>query len=272
LTRPGPARGEGRVILPRGAGVAEREPAANLALEEALFLRNEGLLARVWENEESVIIGRAQLASHETDVAFCGANSIPIVRRFTAGGAVYNGPGNLNWSLFVARGLDSGPFKYESSPHAIFREASRPLLHALEQCGVHARLEPPNRILTRDGKISGMAAYVSRNGFLCHGTLLVGADLQRLKALTTPSPEAIGRRYTRSLDVKTANAPLDVDSFIRSFVGTLADEAKMEIKKASPDARELALMRDLVHARYGDEGWNMGDPFASSEEPPSTPR
>lgn len=255
----------GRAMLPHKVGVVEREPAANLALEEALFLRNEGFLARVWENRESVIIGRAQLADHETDVGYCREQGIPIVRRFTAGGAVYNGPGNLNWSLFVARDLGSGPLKYESSPHAIFRTASRPLLSALEETGVGARLDPPNRILTDGGKISGMAAYVSRKGFLCHGTLLVGADLRRVKALTTPSPGAIGRKYTRSRDVKTANAPLDVDSFIRIFVRTLGDETKMEMETASPDARELALAEELLEERYGEEAWNLGDPFAWSE-------
>ena len=262
MTSLGRRDGVGRAILPRDRGGADEEPAANLALEEALYLRNEGFVARVWENRESVIIGRAQLARYETDVEYCKAQGIPIVRRFTAGGTVYNGPGNLNWSLFVARGLGSGTLRYESSPHAIFRSASTPLLSALAASGVEAWLEPPNRILTKEGKISGMAAYVSREGFLCHGTLLVGADLARVKALTTPSPEALERRYTRSRDVKTANASLDVDSFIHTFIRTLADETNLAIEKGSPDAGERALARDLLEARYGDEDWNLGDPFA----------
>ena len=255
--------GAGRAILPRRAGRAERGPAANLALEEALFLRNQGFLVRVWENRESVIIGRAQLARFETDVEYCKAHKIPIVRRFTAGGTVYNGPGNLNWSLFVARGVESGALRYESSPHAIFKGASRPVLSALAASGVEAWLDPPNRILTKDGKISGMAAYVSRKGFLCHGTLLVGADLARVKALTTPSPEALERRYTRSRDSRTANAPLDVDSFIHTFVRTLAEETKLTIEEGAPDEEELALARDLLASRYSDDGWNLGDPFAN---------
>ena len=252
----------GRAILQPRDGEAERDPAANLALEEALYLKNEGFVVRVWENSESVIIGRAQLARYETDVELCREQGIPIVRRFTAGGAVYNGPGNLNWSLFVAKGVDSGRLRYESSPHAIFRSASRPLLKALAASGVDARLEPPNRILTREGKISGMAAYVSREGFLCHGTLLVGADLARVKALSTPSPEAIARRYTRSRDVKTANAPLDVDLFIHTFVRTLAEETELKITKGSPDGEERSLAMDLLERRYRDDGWNLGDPFA----------
>jgi len=257
----GSEEGVGRAILPPRGGGADDNPAANLALEEALYLRNAGFIARVWENRESVIIGRAQLASYETDVEYCKGQGIPIVRRFTAGGTVYNGPGNLNWSLFVARGLGSGTLRYESSPHAIFGSASRPLLFALAASGVDAWLDPPNQILTKEGKISGMAAYVSRMGFLCHGTLLVGADLARVKALTTPSPEALERRYTRSRDVKTANAKLDVDSFIHTFVRTLADETNLAIEKGSPDEGERALARDLLEARYGDEDWNLGDPF-----------
>ena len=256
----------GRAILPPAGGRAEDEPAANLALEEALFLRNEGFVVRIWENKESVILGRAQLARFETDVGYCQAHGIPIARRFTAGGAVYNGPGNVNWSLFVSRGVGSGPLRYESSPHAIFRSSSRPLLSALEVCGVRARLDPPNRILTDEGKVSGMAAYVSRKGFLCHGTLLVGADLERVKALTTPSPEAIGRRYTRSRDMKTANVALDVDSFIHTFVSTLADETKLTVERGWPDDEERKLARELLATRYGDEAWNLGDPFALGDK------
>jgi lipoate-protein ligase A len=258
--------GTGRAILPRTVGTPERQPAANLALEEALFLRNEGFVVRVWENAESVIIGRAQLAGFETDVGYCKARGIPIVRRFTAGGTVYNGPGNLNWSLFVAKGVTSGSLRYESSPHAIFRRASGPVLSALGASGVEAWLDPPNRMLTEEGKISGMAAYVSRRGFLCHGTLLVGADLGRVKALTTPSPEALERRYTRSRDVRTANAPLDVDSFIHTFVRTLAEETRLELETGFPDEPERALAEELLATRYGDEAWNLGDPFSWSEK------
>jgi len=262
LTRSGRGGVVGRALLPPRRGDAGREPAANFALEEALFLKNEGLILRVWENGESVIIGRGQLARFETDVGYCHAHGIPILRRFTAGGAVYNGPGNVNWSLFVARSVGSGSLRYGSSPHEIFRTASRPLLSALEDSGVDAWLDPPNRILTHEGKISGMAAYVSRRGFLCHGTLLVAADLEKLKALTTPSAEGIEKKYARSRDTKTANAALDVDSFIRTLVGTVADEAGIALETSAPDGKELELMRELVAKRYGDEGWNLGDPFA----------
>ena len=251
-----------RALLPEAPGRPVAAPAENLALEEALFSKNEGLTLRVWENAESVIIGRAQLAEFETDLDLCRSHGIPVVRRFTAGGAVYNGPGNVNWSLFVAREVEAGGVRYESSPRAVFMRSSKPVLRALALMGVDARLDPPNSIVTDRGKISGMAAYVSREGLLCHGTLLLGADLARVRALTTPSPDRLQRRYARSRDVKTANAPVDSDSFIRSLVDALADETGMTVARDSPSEEERAMALELVADKYGDPSWNLGDPFA----------
>ena len=80
------------------------DPFSNLALEEVLFTGLHYPTLRIWENQRSVVIGRAQLARAEADLEYCHRTSAPVVRRFTAGGAVYNGPGNLNWPFFVPRG------------------------------------------------------------------------------------------------------------------------------------------------------------------------
>ena len=114
---------------------------------------------------------------------------IPIVRRFTAGGTVYNGPGNMNWSLFVARGLELGDAQVRIEPARDIPEAPRGRSCPLRGlAGSRPGSTRPTGSSRAEGKISGMAAYVSRKGFLCHGTLLVGADLARVKALTTPAP------------------------------------------------------------------------------------
>jgi len=252
-----------RAMVTRPGGDEALDARANFALEEALFLKNRGLLLRVWENQESVIIGRAQLAQFETDLPYCEAEGIPVVRRFTAGGAVYNGPGNLNWSVFVAKGVEEGKVRYLRGPMEIFRTASVPVVSALAAMGVKARLEPPNSIVNDRGKISGMAAYVSKDGFLCHGTLLVDADLDRVKRLTTPSPQPLERRYTRSRDVRTANTKVGADSFIRTFVSKLGDVAGMHLDDSGPDDEETALAEELLASKYSKDSWNLGDPFAA---------
>jgi lipoate-protein ligase A len=107
---------ESRLILDGAEGTQ-----ANLALEEALLRGNDGLLLRLWGNERSVIIGRAQLARFETDVERCAREEIPIVRRVTAGGAIYNGSGNINWSLFVGREFKGGGIRYTWGVREVFR-------------------------------------------------------------------------------------------------------------------------------------------------------
>jgi len=262
------SKARARAMVSRPKDGSHLDAFANFALEEALYLENEGLLLRVWENEESVIIGRAQLAEFETDVAYCEENRIPIVRRFTAGGAVYNGPGNINWSLFVSRAVHTPSLRYVSDPRAVFRVASVPLLSALSSLDVKAHLEPPNSIVTSAGKVSGMAAYVSRDGFLCHGTLLTSADLQRVKSLTTPSPQPLERRYTRSRDVKTANSKLDSDSFIHTLVTTIGDETGLKLEYTEPTEGEESTARRLLREKYSKDAWNLGDPFADAGRGP----
>ena len=123
------------------------DPYADFALEEAIFRGLKRVTARVWRNSLSVIIGRAQLAELETDLAYCRMNGIPVVRRFTAGGAVYNGPGNFNWSLFIPARCDGNGLAFERDPRGVFRLASSVVVRALRNCGVESRslisINPP---------------------------------------------------------------------------------------------------------------------------------
>ncbi len=246
---------ESRLILD-GAGGAP----ANLALEEALLRGNGGLVLRLWGNERSVIIGRAQLARFETDVERCSREGIPIVRRVTAGGAIYNGRGNINWSLFVGREFKGGRIRYTWGVREVFRMAADLVVEAAASCGVRAWLEEPNRILSADGKVSGMAAYLSRDGLLCHGTLLLDADLEEAAALTQPSGVELERRYTRSRAMKVANTGIGSDAFIASMRSVVEEEIGREIEPEQPTDAERRTAESLL-PKYNDPVWNLGDPF-----------
>jgi lipoate-protein ligase A len=246
---------EPRLILDGAEGAY-----ANLALEEALLRENGGLILRLWGNERSVIIGRAQLARFETDVDRCAREGIPIVRRVTAGGAIYNGPGNINWSIFVGREFRSGRIRYLWGVHDIFRMAADLVVRATAACGVETWLEEPNRILSAGGKVSGMAAYLSREGLLCHGTLLLSADLEDASSLTQPAQVQLEKRYTRSRAMRIANTGIGPDAFIASMRVVLEDETGGEIESGEPTGAERGRMASLL-PKYTDPAWNLGDPF-----------
>ncbi len=233
----------------------------NLALEEAIFRATRDVTVRVWENERSVVIGRGQLAGLETDVEYCKTNRIPIVRRFSAGGAVYNGPGNLNWSFFVPKDFNSVNLGYTNSVTGIFTMFSRVVVSALEGLGVHSRLEAPNKIVNSQGKISGMAAYLSREGLLCHGTLLLNADLEEVTRLTTPVLGEPDRKYVRSNPAKVSNSGVSPSEFSEALHQVLSKTTSLWVAETSLTAEEAELMTRFS-PRYLSDDWNLGDPFS----------
>jgi lipoate-protein ligase A len=238
----------------------------NLALEEAIFVNNrrDALTVRIWNNERSIVIGRAQLARFETDVDFCVAEGIPIVRRFTGGGAVYHGPGNLNWSISVGRDFSAGRIKYAWDTREVFRVSASLVTAAIKMCGTEARFEgPANRILSSGGKVSGMAAYLSKDGMFCHGTLLLHADLSEAGRLTEPAKTELERRYARSNPMRVANTGVDQGRFVTSLSAVIAEETGEALAIQEPTDEELDTMRSIL-PRYRDASWNLGDPFSAN--------
>jgi lipoate-protein ligase A len=253
---------EGR-LLSASAG----DPYADFALEEAIFRGLKRVTARVWRNSLSVIIGRAQLARLETDLAYCTTKRIPVVRRFTAGGAVYNGPGNINWSIFIPAWFNKNGLAFNRDPRGIFRLASSVVVKALRNCGVESRFDPPNRIVNEEGKTCGMAAYVSNSGLLCHGTLLARADLEEVARVTTPLREVAEKRYVRSNPMKMANTWVAYETFQREMKAVLEESGGCRFEASQPSAEELEMTKMLQEEKYGRAEWNLGDPFAEGGNP-----
>ena len=229
------------------------DPYSNLALEEELFMEAGVPTLRVWENQKSVVIGRAQLAKYETDLEYCRSRSIPVVRRMTAGGAVFNGPGNLNWSFFVPRnGRSPGPM---GDAKSVFNTFAAIVNEALRKCGVRSEFVPPNTLVDDGGKICGMAAYLSKETVLCHGTLLIDADLKEVQMLTRPSATKIARRYPRSRFADVSNCGVKRSDFVSELAGSWAG---FETEEWTP-AEEKTWYR-LIE-KYRSVEWNLGDPF-----------
>jgi lipoate-protein ligase A len=229
---------------------------SNVALEEALFRTLKVPVLRIWDNQRSVVIGRAQLASIETDLDACREKSVAVVRRFTAGGAVYNGPGNVNWSFLEPYAQESGEGRVFDAK-GVFAVFARVVVRALTECSAHCRFEPPNRIVNDRGKVSGMAAYVSSAGAICHGTLLLNADMGEVEALTKPSRAKADGRYARSTDVRVANCGVDRGKFVEA----LLDAADVDFVPDFLTDEEVAEASRLLADRYSREEWNLGDPF-----------
>ncbi len=153
--------------------LALREPAENLALEEAILRTYASDLVpptlRIWRNPRSIVIGRGQRPEEEADLELCRRFHIPVVRRPSGGGAVYHHPGNLNFSLFLP--LD-GPWNDVRRAHGLVGELLAEALRA--RWGLRAEVKE-GAVFVEGLKVSGMAQFRHR-GLLYHGTLILWED------------------------------------------------------------------------------------------------
>ena len=169
-----------------------RDPLVNLAMEKAILdavsSGKAGNTMRLWVNARCLIVGssgerRELYGWYNADLA--ARLGVKVYRRITGGGVVYHDEGNLNWSFFIRKRSSAVP-----SITALFREAGSIIVESLRSMGLNAYLSPPNRIECNGHKISGMAAYMSRNAVLVHGTLLVSTNLDELNRLCIPPPNS----------------------------------------------------------------------------------
>lgn len=80
------------------------DPYYNLALEEYLLTHYmEGKVVMLWQNDNTIVVGRHQNAIEEINQQYVKEHSIKVVRRTTGGGAVYHDLGNLNYSFITDR-------------------------------------------------------------------------------------------------------------------------------------------------------------------------
>ena len=108
------------------------DPCVNLAMEEYLVRLNEGLrsvILYLWQNEDTVVIGRNQNAYNECSLKYAEENGIRIVRRLTGGGAVFHDTGNINYSVITT-----------ASEHDITR-STQVIIVALQSLGIDAKAD-----------------------------------------------------------------------------------------------------------------------------------
>jgi lipoate---protein ligase len=188
----------------------ERRPRLNLAREEALSACSHGVpTLRLWRNDRCVVVGRAQIVGAETDAAACREFDIPVLRRFTGGGAVFHDPGNLNVSVIAARDDAAVRAALGLGLAGLYALVLGPLAQAVRAlAGGATNVTTDERAAwIGDGKVSGVAAWLGSRAVLVHATLLVDSDLALLeRALAGPGAPGNARwEHTRSRRVRVTS-------------------------------------------------------------------
>lgn len=181
-------------------------PWLNLALEEYLldYLKKDEIILCLWQNDNTVVIGRNQNAWQECRVDDLEVDQAKLARRLSGGGAVFHDQGNLNYTLLMPRK------RYN------LKEQLNVILAALQNLGFEAKFSGRNDILCQGKKISGTAYYFGEKAAYIHGTVLVDSDLEKLVSYLKVSDAKIKSKGINSVKSRVMNLS-QIDTKITIF-------------------------------------------------------
>jgi lipoate---protein ligase len=170
------------------------DPAANLAYEERLFERLRACPAPAvlcYINGPCVVLGRGNEPEQWANLAAAAADGVPVLRRFSGGGAVYQDERVLNFSFILPkfllgeRGVSGGPQTYID----MFRQL---VIAALAETGGAFSPGGISDVLLNGRKVSGNAQRISKELVLHHGTLLLKCPLAEIERYLPIPPNRPG--------------------------------------------------------------------------------
>lgn len=144
--------------------LSTQSPYFNLAAEEYLLKQTDDDIFMLWQNANSIIIGKHQNTVAEINQEYVQSHNITVARRITGGGAVFHDLGNLNFTFIQ----NIQPQEKEVN----FVRYLQPIVDALKALGLPATFSGRNDLLLDGKKISGNAMVFHENRVLEHGCML----------------------------------------------------------------------------------------------------
>lgn len=227
-------------------------PYKNLAFEETLMetLEQNSVCLFLWQNENTVVIGRNQNPWNECRVENLEADKGTLARRSSGGGCVFHDLGNLNFTFVASKDL------YD------LNKQLKVIVEAVNSYGIDAKFTGRNDITVDEKKFSGNAFMHNQNCSLHHGTLLINTNMDNLKKYLNVSQEKMKSKGIKSVKSRVCNlsdfANIDIDDFKTKLVD--AFEKVYQAKVVRVDKNEV-FNTDLYKENYNKQSskdWIFG--------------
>lgn len=246
--------------------------ATNMAIDEALWRgRREGTSPPTvrffaWD-PPTVSIGYGQAIGRDVDVEACRRLGVGLVRRPTGGSAIYHDGPERELTYCVTAGTDdlgTAPDLLET-----YQWIARALLRGLRALGAPAEIVAvpanggpiPAFCFARTGryeielhgrKLVGSAQRRHGRHVLQHGSVLLGVDTPRLRALFPTTPDPLATLAT--LETALGHRP-KFDDVAAALAEGFAAEHGLRLQPGGLTREEAGRVATLVREKYGTEAW-----------------
>lgn len=230
-------------------------PYRNLAIEEYLFsrCREDEAILYLWQNQNTVVIGRNQNAWKECRISKIEEDGAVIARRLSGGGAVYHDLGNLNFTFLVRKE------NYD------LQKQLEVILKAVQKLGICAEASGRNDILVEGQKFSGNAFHEHRDHCYHHGTLMVNVKLEELNKYLNVSKKKLESKGIASVRSRVTNlTAYNPQMTIAQLKAALKQTFEEVYGLESKTLREEELDREEVqtlYEKYASWDWIYGRQF-----------
>ena len=208
----------------------------------------------IWQADKCAMLGRNQIAEAEIDINYARQEGIQIVRRSSGGGTIFTDLGTLLYTMIL-------PHKEDISLEEVREKIAGPVVRALNEMNVPAKIEGRNDILVKGKKVSGIAQYV-RHGRICtHGSLLYDANLETLTQVLCVDEGKISTKGLRSVRSRVANLKEYMNSSysVYDFWDLLKKNLfpGQQIREYSLTENDIDQINLIFQEQYGNLSWTF---------------